>query len=48
MGVSIFSIGAYTIIMAALGIEPTVFAGIVQIGIGLMCIVISSRRGDHD
>lgn len=47
-GLTLIAVGIYTIIMGACGTEPTVFGGIVQIGIGLICIVISSRRGDHD
>lgn len=47
-GVGLFTVGLYTIVMAALGIEPTVTGGIVCTGLGLIFMIFSSKRGKHD
>lgn len=47
-GTPLFAIGVYTLIMATLGIEPTVSGGLICAGLGLMCMIVSSMRGDHD
>ena len=48
MGVALLSIGLYSIMMAALGIEPTVSGGMVIAGFGLTFVIIDLVRGNHD
>lgn len=47
-GTPLFAIGLYTLTIAALGIEPTVSGGLVCAGLGLICMIVSSMRGDYD
>lgn len=47
-GVGLFTLGLYTVIMAVFDIKPTVAGGIVCIGLGLMHMIFSSKRGKYD
>ena len=47
-GVGLFSIGLYILTMSALGIKPSVLAGVICTVLGLIFMAVSSRRGDHD
>lgn len=47
-GVGLFTIGLYILIISALDITPPVLAGVVCTVLGLIFMIVSSRRGDHD
>lgn len=47
-GVGLFGIGLYILTISALDIKPPVLAGVVCTVLGLILMVVSSRRGDHD
>ena len=47
-GVGLFNIGLYILTISALDIKPTVLGGVVCTVLGLIFMVVSSRRDDHD
>ena len=47
-GVRLLSIGLYILTISALDIKPSVLGGVVCTVLGLIFMVVSSWRGDHD
>lgn len=47
-GVGLFTLGLYTIVMAVFSIKPTVVGGMICTGLGLIFMILSSKRGKYD